>query len=41
MKLRDKYGWPIETVKGNHVVNFFRTLFLINLRKTYNKRNDK
>ncbi len=26
MVFMDKYGWPIERVKGRHVINFIRTL---------------
>lgn len=34
MKLRDKYGWPVVTVKGKCVLNFFRYLFLTDVIQT-------
>lgn len=38
MILRDKYGWPIERVKGKYFYNFMRTLFQLNLYQTFKKR---
>jgi hypothetical protein len=28
MVLLDKYNWPVETIKGRPVLNFFRLLLL-------------
>ena len=39
MKIRDKYGYPVEMVKGKYVKNFFRCLFIGNLRQTLKRRN--
>lgn len=40
MVIRDKYGYPIEIYKGRHVHNFFRKLFLCNLKQTYINRKE-
>ena len=39
MKIRDKYGYPVEIVKGKYVKNFLRCLFIGNLRQTLKRRN--
>jgi hypothetical protein len=38
MIFRDKYGWPVERIKGKHLSNFFRLLFLTNIRQTIKRR---
>ena len=40
MKIRDKFGWPIETVKGRHLHNFMRRLIHCDLKQTLGRRND-
>jgi activator of HSP90 ATPase len=39
MKLRDKYGWPIELFIGKPITNFIRLLVHTNIRKTWRLRN--
>lgn len=41
MKIRDKYGWPVEIRKGRHIHNFFRYLFVGNLRQTWRRRHER
>ena len=41
MKLRDKYGWPVERIKGRPFVNFIRLLLHTNIKQTWKKRNIK
>jgi hypothetical protein len=38
MKLRDKWGWPVEITKGHHISNFTRLLIHTNLKQTLRKR---
>lgn len=38
MKLRDKYGWPVVTIKGRPFTNFMRRLLITNIAKTWQKR---
>jgi hypothetical protein len=39
MKLRDKYGYPIEVVKGKYIHNFLRYLLITNIKETYHRRH--
>jgi len=39
MKFRDKYGYPVERIKGRHVQNFLRLLIHTNWMVTWRKRN--
>lgn len=41
MKIRDKYGWPVEIVPGKYVHNFLRYLFVGDLKQTWRRRNEK
>lgn len=34
MQLRDKWGYPVERVKGKHIANFIRLLARTNLKQT-------
>ena len=34
----DKYGWPVEFVKGRPVLNFFRWLFIGRTAKSIQQR---
>lgn len=38
MKLRDKYGWPVEVTRGHHINNFIRLLIHTNLKETWKRR---
>lgn len=38
MILRDKYGYPIEIVKGKYINNFIRRILLTNIKQTLKKR---
>jgi hypothetical protein len=38
MKLRDKYGYPVEIVRGRHITNFLRYLFITNIKQTWKRR---
>lgn len=38
MKIRDKYGYPVEVVRGQHFRNFLRYLFRGSLEQTFKKR---
>lgn len=38
MKLRDRYGWPLELYAGKPITNFFRRLILTDIRQTWAKR---
>lgn len=40
MILRDSYGWPVELVIGRPVLNFFRRLFVTNVRETWKRRHE-
>ena len=35
MTFRDKYGWPVERVKGRPITNFIRLLFHTDLAWTF------
>lgn len=39
MKLRDKYGWPLEMFSNRPVINFFRYLILTDVIATWRYRN--
>lgn len=41
MIFRDKYGWPIERIKGRPFTNFMRILFQINIYQTLKRRRQK
>ena len=41
MYYRDKYGWPVETIKGRPIVNFIRRLIHTNIRTTWHYRKKK
>ena len=34
MKLRDKWGWPVVTIKGRPITNFIRRVIHTNIAKT-------
>lgn len=34
MKLRDKYGWPVVTIKGRPFTNLARRILLTNITQT-------
>ena len=34
MKLRDKWGWPIVTIKDRPLTNLIRKILLTNIMKT-------
>lgn len=38
MKLRDKYGWPVELTRGHHVSNCIRLFIHTNLKETWERR---
>lgn len=38
MKLRDKYGYPIERIKGKSFTNFMRCIINCNLLATWKRR---
>lgn len=38
MNLRDKWGYPVERVKGHHITNFIRLLIHTNLKQTWKRR---
>lgn len=38
MTSRDKYGWPVERIKGRPITNFIRLLLHTNLSKTLGLR---
>lgn len=38
MHLRDKYGWPVERIKGKHITNFIRLLILTDIKQTWKRR---
>ena len=39
MIFRDKWGYPIETIKGKPIINFIRKIILFNLKQTLRLRN--
>ncbi len=36
--LRDKHGWPIESVKGKTIANIMKAVMLTNVKKTIQRR---
>ena len=40
MKLRDKYGYPVERIKGRPFTNFMRCIFQCNPFVTWKRRKD-
>ncbi len=38
MNFRDKWGWPIERIKGRPIVNFIRILLLTSWTRTWKQR---
>jgi hypothetical protein len=41
MILRDKYGWPVETIENRPFTNFIRLVLHTNLWMTWTRRNRK
>ena len=41
MYLRDKWGYPIEIVKGKYFENFIRYLIHTNIKQTWKRRKEK
>lgn len=41
MIVRDKYGYPVETIFGKHIKNFLRILIHGNIKQTWKLRNGK
>ena len=39
MELRDKYGYPVERVKGRYITNFIRLLTHTSIKQTWIRRN--
>lgn len=39
MQLRDKWGYPVEMVKGKHMANLIRLLARTNLKQTLKRIN--
>lgn len=40
MILRDKWGWPVERIKGRPIQNFIRDLLHVSLWKTWKMRKE-
>lgn len=40
MKLRDKYGYPVERIKGKKLTNFIRLLIHTNIKQTWKRKNN-
>lgn len=40
MILRDKWGWPLELIKGRPIVNLIRRVILTNWRQTWIHRRE-
>jgi len=38
MIFRDKYGWPVEKIKGKPITNFIRLCLHTNIRMTWDRR---
>jgi len=39
LKLREKYGWPVEFIKGRPITNIIRAILHTNIRMTWKHRN--
>jgi hypothetical protein len=37
--LRDKYGWPVVSIKGKPITNVIRAILYTNMSKTMNYKN--
>ena len=40
MKLRDKYGWPLERIRGRYIQNFVRMILHTDIIQTWRKRHE-
>jgi hypothetical protein len=38
MKLRDKYGWPVERIKGRPITNIIRLIIHTSIKQTLRAR---
>ncbi len=41
MKLRDKYGYPVEVIKGKPIINLIRLIIHTNIKQTWKRRHKK
>ena len=41
MTIRDKYGYPVEKIKGKYIQNFFRLLIHGNIKQTFKRMYEK
>jgi hypothetical protein len=41
MIIRDKYGWPVERIKGRPITNFIRLILHGNIKETLRRAIDE